>query len=87
MGQCRIGGLQGDIGAAAHGDANRRRFHRRRIVDSVADHRQRRLGVERHHRLHFIRGQQPGAERQPQLAGDGRRRARIVAGQYHSLNA
>ena len=87
MGQCRISSFQGDVGAAAHGDANRRRFHRRRIVDSVADHGQRRLGVERDHRLYFIRRQQPGAERQPQFAGDGRRRARIVAGQYDSLNA
>ena len=87
MRQCRIGGLQSDVGAAAHRDANRRRFHCRRIVDPVADHGQRRLGVERHHRLHFIRRQQPGAERQPQFAGDSRRRARIVAGQYDSLNA
>ena len=86
VGQRGVGSLQRHVGTAAHGDADGRRFHRRGVVDAVADHRQRRIGIQRHHRFDFVRRQQAGAEFQPQFAGDGRRGARVIPGEDHPLH-
>ena len=55
MGQRGVGRLQRHVGSAAHGDADGGRFHRRGVVDTVPDHRQRRVGIQRYHRVDLVR--------------------------------
>ncbi|MNR17683.1 hypothetical protein D3C85_1343620 [compost metagenome] len=55
MRQRRIGGFERHVGAATHRNPNRGGFHRRGVVNPVADHRQRRLSIERSDCLHFVR--------------------------------
>ena len=85
MRQRRVGGLQRHVGAAAHRNADGGSFHCRGIVYPVPDHRQRGVAVQLGYRADFIRRQQSGLKLQPQLAGNRRRRARVITGQDHAL--
>ena len=82
-----VGRLQRHIGAAAHRNADGGSLHCRGIVYPVPDHRQRGMTVQLGYRADFIRRQQSGFKLQPQLTGNCRRRARIIAGQDHALYA
>ena len=55
-----VGRFDRDIGAAANGKANVSGGQGRRIVDPVAHHRQRPLGVQRRHFIDLISRQQVG---------------------------
>ena len=86
VGQGGVGGLQRHVGAAAHGDADVGGFHRRGVVDAVADHRRRAQFVQLGNRGDFIFRQQTGTIVEAQLAGDRRGGARVVPGQHHAAN-
>ena len=86
MRQGGIGGFQRHVGSAAHGDTNGGGLHCRRVINPVTDHRQRRSGIERRDRLHFIGRQQPGTELQPQFPGNGGSRPRVITGQNYALH-
>ncbi len=85
----RIGRLQRDVGAAAHGDADIGGRERRRVVDAVAD-----LGdnlaaapAARATIRCLSCGSSSARDLDAELVADGLRRARVVAGQHDGADA
>ena len=87
MGQGGIGGFQRDVGPASHRNADGSRFHCRSVVDTVANHRQRRLSVEMGNGLHLIFRQESCFKFETQFTGNGGRRTRVITGQDHAFHA
>ena len=86
MRQRRVGGFQCDICATAHCDPNGGSFHRWRVVNTITDHRQRRMLIQLGHRFNFIFRQEARFKFQPQFPGDCRCCAWIIAGEDHPFD-
>jgi hypothetical protein len=87
--QGEAGALDGHVGASAHGDADVGLRQCRRIVDAVAGHRHLvAFGLQILDDACLVRGQYVGTDFvDAQAAGDGTRRAFVVAGGHDDRQA
>jgi hypothetical protein len=84
-----VGGLDGDVGAGADGDADIGLGQGGRVVDAVADHRHRRaLGLQLADLGGLVAGEDLGEVLlDPEVLRHPGRDARVVAGQHHGPHA